>query len=56
VRDGIRDSLKQRKEQVLRSAYITAARNDAKIVNYLARRVYDAQGTLPSLVPAAPGK
>ena len=48
VRDGITQTLKSRKEQLLRTAYVTAARTDAKVVNYLARRVVDAGGQLPA--------
>ena len=47
VRDGIRDILRGRKETLLRTAYITAARNDAKITNYLAKQVVDTHGKLP---------
>jgi peptidyl-prolyl cis-trans isomerase SurA len=56
VRENIRDAVRQGKEQVLRTAYFAAARNDAKVVNYLARQVVDAQGKLPGLAPATPGK
>jgi parvulin-like peptidyl-prolyl isomerase len=60
VRDGIRDLLQQRKAQLLRVAYITAARDEANVVNHLARMVRDANGVPPSLAsagtssPAAP--
>src|SRR5262245_4609341 len=43
VRDDISNSLRDRKEQLLRAAYITVARNDAKIVNHLARQIVDAK-------------
>jgi peptidyl-prolyl cis-trans isomerase SurA len=56
VRDNIRDTLRQRKEQVLRTAYLGAARNDAKVVNYLARQIVDGQGKLPDLGLASPGR
>jgi len=56
VRDGINDMLRQRKEQLLRTAYVAAARNDTRVVNHLARMVVEAQGRVPSLAPAAPGK
>jgi peptidyl-prolyl cis-trans isomerase SurA len=48
VRSSIRDGLRNRKEQLLRAAYMTVARNDAKVTNYLARQVIEAQGSLPS--------
>jgi peptidyl-prolyl cis-trans isomerase SurA len=46
VRDQITQALRGRKEQLLRSAYLTAIRTDAKVVNYLARRVVDAKGAV----------
>ncbi len=51
VRDRITQTLKGRKEQLLRTAYLTAARTDADVVNYLARRVVEGQGK-PSAVSA----
>ncbi len=44
VRDGILSTLRGRKEQLLRTAYLTAARDDATVVNYLARRLLESQG------------
>ena len=44
VRERITDTLRARREQLLRAAYLAAARTDADVVNYLARRVIDAQG------------
>jgi hypothetical protein len=44
VKQQITDALKSRREQLLRTAYLTAARTDAQVTNYLARRVVDAQG------------
>jgi peptidyl-prolyl cis-trans isomerase SurA len=56
VRDGIRDLLTSRRTQILRDAYFVAARDEAEVVNYLARQVVSAQGAPPpSLAPAAPG-
>jgi peptidyl-prolyl cis-trans isomerase SurA len=43
VRDGIRTTLRDRKEQLLRAAYITTSRNNAKIVNHLARQIVEGQ-------------
>ena len=48
VRDRITQGLKGRKEQLLRTAYLAAARADADVVNYQARRVVEAQGKLPA--------
>jgi peptidyl-prolyl cis-trans isomerase SurA len=53
VNDRISAALKGRKEQLLRTAYLTAARNDAEVVNYLARRIVEGQGKLTSAPPAA---
>lgn len=55
VREAIVATLRGRKEQLLRAAYIGAIRNDAVVVNHLAKRVLESKGTMPSLSPAAPG-
>ena len=55
VRETITETLRGRKEQLLRTAYLTTVRNDAEIVNHLARRLVEAQGKAPNLMPAAPG-
>lgn len=44
VKDGITETLKQRKEQLLRTAYLSAARGDADVTNHAARRVVESQG------------
>ena len=54
VRDRITETLRGRKEQLLRTAYLTALRSDATVVNYLARRLVEGQGKLPS--PSEPVK
>jgi peptidyl-prolyl cis-trans isomerase SurA len=46
VKESISATLKGRREQLLRTAYLTAARAEAKVENYLARRLVDAQGKL----------
>ncbi len=59
VRERITQTLRGRKEQLLRAAYLTAARADADVVNYLARNVVASQGTSPAPGPtpsAAPAK
>ena len=56
VKDGIQQQIKGRKEQLMRTAYLTAARADADVTNYLARQIVDAQGSVPSLAPTAPGR
>jgi len=44
VKDAITQTLKTRKEQLLRTAYLSAARGDADVVNYAARRVVESNG------------
>jgi hypothetical protein len=55
VRERITETLRARKEQLLRMAYLTAARGDAHVVNYLARRLVESKGSMPALLPAGPG-
>ena len=55
VRESITETLRGRKEQLLRAAYLTAVRSDADVVNYLARRVVESEGKMPTLAPQAPG-
>lgn len=52
VRDGITRTLRARKEQLLRTAYLTAARTDADVVNYQARRVVESMGKTAAPAPA----
>ncbi len=40
-------TLRNRKEQLLRAAYMAAARNNAKVTNYLAQQVVESAGKLP---------
>jgi peptidyl-prolyl cis-trans isomerase SurA len=47
VRDQITQGLRARREQLLRTAYLSAARTDADVVNYLARRVVEGRGKAP---------
>jgi peptidyl-prolyl cis-trans isomerase SurA len=56
MRERITETLRTRKEQLLRAAYLTALREDAKVVNYLARRLVESPGKLPSLLPGPSGK
>jgi peptidyl-prolyl cis-trans isomerase SurA len=48
VQQSIRDTLRNRKEQLLRVAYLTTARDESHVVNYLARQVLESAGKLPS--------
>ncbi len=47
VQQTIRDTLRNRKEQLLRVAYLAAARDQAHVTNYLARQVLESAGKLP---------
>ena len=44
VRERIETGLRGGREQLMRSAYLAAARSDAQVTNYLARRVVENQG------------
>jgi len=55
VKQAITETLRNRKEQLLRAAYISAVRNDAVVVNVLAKKLMESQGKMPTLAPAAPG-
>jgi peptidyl-prolyl cis-trans isomerase SurA len=55
VRESILDTLRTRREQLLRTAYLTAVRSDAQVANHLARRLIESQGKMPSLQLATPG-
>ena len=54
VRENITETLRARKEQLMRAAYLTAIRSDADVDNHLARRLVETQGKLPGLQPTAP--
>ena len=54
VRDGIRDLLRSRKEQLLHQAYLTTVRGEADVVNHLARAVVETQGKVPGQVVETP--
>jgi peptidyl-prolyl cis-trans isomerase SurA len=47
VQQSIRDTLRNRKEQLLRAAYVTVARDDAHVTNYLAEQIIESAGKLP---------
>ncbi len=59
VQQTIRDTLRNRKEQLLRAAYLAIARDEARVSNYLAEQVIEAAGKLPEAAktakPAAKG-
>jgi peptidyl-prolyl cis-trans isomerase SurA len=59
VQQTIRDTLRNRKEQLLRSAYLATVRDDARVSNYLAQQVIETSGKLQddgkaAAAPAAP--
>jgi peptidyl-prolyl cis-trans isomerase SurA len=47
VQQTIRDTLRNHKEQLLRAAYLTIARDEARVTNYLAQQIIEAAGKLP---------
>jgi len=53
VQQTIRDTLRNRKEQLLRSAYQAIARDEARVTNYLAQQVIEAAGKLPDAAKTA---
>ena len=60
VRDGITNSLRERKIEFLRAAYLTSLRDRAEVTNYYARRIAEGQikatPATPPLPAATPGK
>ena len=55
VQQSIRDTLRNRKEQLLRAAYLASARDESKVTNYLAQQVMESAGKFPEIVkPGAP--
>jgi peptidyl-prolyl cis-trans isomerase SurA len=51
VQQATRDGLRTRKEQLLRSAYLLEARDEARVNNYLARQILESSGKLPGTNP-----
>jgi hypothetical protein len=47
LQQTIRDGLRTRKEQLLRTAYLGEARDEAHVTNYLARQILESAGKLP---------
>lgn len=48
VREGIRQMLRNRDEELLRAAYLAETRNQSRITNYLAREILESGGKLPA--------
>jgi peptidyl-prolyl cis-trans isomerase SurA len=55
VRDNIVSTLREREQELLQLAFVTAVRNDATVMNLLAKQVADRPGPPPSAVPMPPG-
>jgi peptidyl-prolyl cis-trans isomerase SurA len=53
VRDGIRDLLRTRREQLMQQAYLNHMRETAAVDNHLARLVVETQGKVPGQVVEA---
>ncbi len=56
VKENVKTTLHDRREQLLRAAYLTSLRNHATIVNYLAQRIVDSRTAPVSVTPSLPGK
>jgi peptidyl-prolyl cis-trans isomerase SurA len=56
VRDGIVATLRERHQQLRQLAYLTVVRNEATVVNLLAKQIVDKPAKPATLAPAAPGK
>ena len=56
VKNAVTQGLRNRREQLLRAAFLGAIRNDAVVVNLIAKRLVESQGKMPGVAPAAPGK
>lgn len=56
VKDAITQTLRGRKEQLQRTAFLSEIHNGATVVNVLAKKVTEAGGKMPTLGPTAPGK
>jgi peptidyl-prolyl cis-trans isomerase SurA len=56
VQQEIRRTLRNRKEQLLRSAYLATLRDQAQVTNYLAQQILESSGRLPAPPPQAGAK
>jgi peptidyl-prolyl cis-trans isomerase SurA len=55
VKNAITQGLRSRREQLLRAAFLGAIRNDAVVVNLIAKRLVESKGKMPIVAPAAAG-
>jgi peptidyl-prolyl cis-trans isomerase SurA len=49
IQQTIRDTLRGRREQLMRAAFLAAARDQSHIVNYLAQQILESAGKLPEI-------
>jgi hypothetical protein len=56
VRQNITEGLKARKDQLLRAAFLTSIRTDARVVNYLARRLVEGTAAAPGAPLSTPAR
>lgn len=54
VQQSIRETLRNRKEQLLRAAYLATLRDQAHITNYLARQIMNANANMPASKGSSP--
>ncbi len=55
VKAAISQALRDRREQLLRAAFLGTIRNGAVVENLIAKRIVESQGKMPALGPAASG-
>lgn len=55
VKDAISQALRGRREELLRSAFLSTLRNNAVVVNVMAERLLASQGKVPSLFTSPAG-
>ena len=56
VKERITETLRGRREGLLRMAYVTTLRGEARVENLLAKRLLEGTPAAPGLLPAAPGR
>jgi peptidyl-prolyl cis-trans isomerase SurA len=56
VRDSISAALRDRQQQLLQTAFLAVVRNDAQVLNLLAKQVVSQTSRPPTLLPTPPGK
>jgi peptidyl-prolyl cis-trans isomerase SurA len=54
VQQSIRETLRDRKEQLLRAAYLATLRDRARIINYLARQILATDANVPASAASSP--